>query len=147
MSYGNATDLTSYATARGVTLSGDADVLLTLAFDYLDSLEFIGQKAEEDQTKEWPRKEAYVDGVELDDNVIPQDIIDSQYAIAIAIDQGNDPAGKITPAIKGETVDVISVEYQDGVSNRTFDPRVFLKLKKYLTAGAGSTNNISVGRG
>jgi len=147
MSYGNATDLTSYATARGVTLSGDADVLLTLAFDYLDSLEFIGQKTEEDQTKEWPRKEAYVDGVELDDNVIPQDIIDSQYAIAIAIDQGNDPAGKITPAIKGETVDVISVEYQDGVSNRTFDPRVFLKLKKYLTAGAGSTNNISVGRG
>jgi len=147
MSYGNATDLTSYATARGVTLSGDADVLLTLAFDYLDSLEFIGEKAEEDQTKEWPRKEAYVDGVELDDSVIPQDIIDSQYAIAIAIDQGNDPAGKITPGIKGETVDVISVEYQDGVSNRTFDPRVFLKLKKYLAAGAGSTNNISVGRG
>ena len=147
MSYGNATDLTSYATARGVTLSGDEDVLLTLAFDYLESLEFIGQKAEEDQTKEWPRKNAYVDGVELDDTVIPQDIIDSQYAIAIAIDQGNDPAGKITSAIKSETVDTISVEYQDGVSNRTFDPRVFLKLKKYLAAGAGSTNNISVGRG
>jgi hypothetical protein len=88
-----------------------------------------------------------VNGYELDETVIPQDIVDSEFAIAIAIDQGNDPAGTITPAVKGETVDVISVEFQDGVSNRTFDPRVFLKLKKYLTAGAGSTNNISVGRG
>lgn len=147
MAYGTGTDLTSYATARGITLEQSTDVLLTLAHDYLDSLEFIGEKSEEDQTNEWPRKNAYVNGVKLDDQTIPQDIIDSEYAIAIAIDQGNDPAGIITPAIKGETVDVISVEYQDGVSNRTFDPRVFLKLKKYLAAGAGSTNNISVGRG
>jgi len=147
MSYGDASGLTAYATARGITLSGTESVLLTLAHDYLDSLEFIGQKTEDDQTNEWPRKNAYVNSVELDDQVIPQDIVDSEYAIAIAIDQGNDPAGQITPAIKGETVDVISVEYQDGVSNRTFDPRVFLKLKKYLVAGAGSTNNISVGRG
>jgi len=147
MAYGTGTDLTSYATARGITLEQSTNVLLTLAHDYLESLEFIGEKAEEDQTNEWPRKNAYVNGNELADDVIPQDIVDSEYAIAIAIDQGNDPAGNITPAIKGETVDVISVEYQDGVSNRTFDPRVFLKLKKYLAAGAGSTNNISVGRG
>lgn len=147
MAYGNTTDLTSYATARGVTLERDKDVLLTLAHDYLDSLEFIGEKADENQADEWPRKNAYVNGYELDETVIPQDIVDSEFAIAIAIDQGNDPAGTITPAVKGETVDVISVEFQDGVSNRTFDPRVFLKLKKYLTAGAGSTNNISVGRG
>lgn len=147
MSYGDASGLNAYATARGITLSGTEDVLLTLSHDYLESLSFIGQKTEDDQDNEWPRKNAYVNSVELDDQVIPQDIIDSEYAIAIAIDQGNDPAGIITPAIKGETVDVISVEYQDGVSNRTFDPRVYLKLKKYLTAGAGSTNNISVGRG
>jgi len=147
MAYGTGTDLTSYATARGVTLEQSTDILLTLAHDYLDSLSFIGKKTSDQQTQQWPRTNAIVDGVELDDTVVPQDIVDSEYAIAIAIDQGNDPSGVVTPPVKEEQVSTISVEYQDGVSNRSFDPRVYLKLKKYLNPGSASTNTISVGRG
>jgi len=146
MAYGDTTGLTSYATERGFTLEANADELLVLAHDYLEALEFIGEKASDTQSEQWPRKKAYVDGVELDDAVVPQGIIDAEYTIAIAIDQGNGPAAVITPAVKSESVDTISVEYQDGVSNRNFDPMIRLKLRKYVRTSSAATNVINVAR-
>lgn len=146
MSYGTTSGLTSYATDRGITLETNETQLLTLAHDYLEALEFIGQKNVDDQANQWPRKNAYVDGVELDNDVVPQAIIDAEYQIAISIDQGNSPFAVITPGIKSESVDTISVEYQDGVSNRTYDPMVNLKLRKYVIASSVSTNVVSVSR-
>lgn len=147
MAYGTPTGLNSYATERGITISGTASELLALAHDYIESLDYIGEKTQEDQSEQWPRKNAYVDGVELDDSVVPQGIIDSEYQVAIAIDQGNSPFATVTPGIKAERVDVLSVEYQDGASNRSFDPMVRLKLRKYLAGSSASTNIVNVSRG
>ena len=146
MAYGTDSDLTTYASERGITISGTASQLLTLAHDYIESLDYIGQKAEEDQADQWPRKNAYIDGYELDENTVPQGIIDAELQTAIAIDQGNSPFATVTPAIKSESVDVLSVEYQDGAGNRSFDPMVRLKLRKYLRGGTASTNMVSVSR-
>ena len=146
MAYGTDSDLTTYASERGITISGTASQLLTLAHDYIESLDYIGQKAEEDQVDQWPRKNAYIDGYELDENTVPQGIIDAELQTAIAIDQGNSPFATVTPAVKRESVDVLSVEYQDGASNRSFDPMVRLKLRKYLRGGTASTNMVSVSR-
>lgn len=146
MAYGTGSGLTDYASARGITLEQSTDILLTLAHDYIEALEYIGQITNEGQANQWPRKNAYIDGFELDDSEVPQDIIDAEYQTAIAIDQGNSPFATVTPSIKRESVDVLSVEYQDGASNRSFDPMVRLKLRKYLRGGTASTNMVSVSR-
>ncbi|MEX0469915.1 DnaT-like ssDNA-binding protein [Spiribacter sp. 390] len=147
MAYGTTPGLTTYASERGITISGTAAELLALAHDYIESLDYIGQKTVDDQAEQWPRKNAYVDGVELDDSVVPQGMIDAEYQVAIAIDQGNSPFATVTPGIKAERVDVLSVEYQDGASNRSFDPMVRLKLRKYLAGSSASTNIVTVSRG
>jgi len=147
MAYGTDSGLNSYASARGITLSGTESVLLTLAHDYIESLDYIGEKTQETQTDQWPRKDAIVDGEEIDKDTVPQDIIDAEFQTAIAIDQGNSPFATITPSIKSETVDTISVEFQDGAGNRSFDPMINLKLRKYLRGGTVGSGNIGVSRG
>ena len=147
MAYGTESGLNTYASERGITISGTASELLALAHDYIESLDYIGEKTQEDQSEQWPRKNAYVDGVELDNTVVPQGMIDAEYQVAIAIDQGNSPFATVTPGVKSESVDTISVEYQDGAGNRSFDPMVRLKLRKYLAgSGGASTNMVSVTR-
>jgi len=147
MAYGTDSDLTTYASNRGITISGTESVLLTLAHDYIESLDYIGEKTDEDQADQWPRKDAYVDGYEIDKDTVPQDVIDAEFQTAIAIDQGNSPFATITPRIKSETVDTISVEFQDGEGNRSFDPMINLKLRKYLRGGTVGSGNIGVSRG
>lgn len=147
MAYGTDSDLTTYASNRGITISGTESVLLTLAHDYIESLDYIGEKTQEDQADQWPRKDAYVDGVEIDKDTVPQDVIDAELQTAIAIDQGNSPFATITPSIKSETVDTISVEFQDGAGNRSFDPMIKLKLYRYLRGGSVGSGNIGVTRG
>jgi len=147
MAYGTDSGLNSYASARGITLSGTESVLLTLAHDYIESLDYIGEKTQETQTDQWPRKDAIVDGEEIDKDTVPQDVIDAEFQTAIAIDQGNSPFATITPSIKSETVDTISVEFQDGAGNRSFDPMINLKLRKYLRGGTVGSGNIGVSRG
>lgn len=146
MAYGTDSGLQTYASERGITISGTPSQLLTRAHDYLESLSFIGKKTQDDQESQWPRDGAYVDGVELDDSTVPQGIIDAEYTIALAIDRGNDPAATITPAIKAERVDVLSVEYQDGQGNRSIDPMIGLKLRKYIRPSSASANVIGVSR-
>jgi len=146
MAYGTDSGLTSYAAARGITLEQTNSILLTLAHDYIESLDYIGQITEEGQPDQWPRQNVYINGYELDETVVPQDIVDAEYQVAVAIDQGNSPFGTVTPGIKRESVDVLSVEYQDGASNRSFDPMVRLKLRKYLRGGTASTNMVGVSR-
>jgi len=146
MAYGTDSGLTNYAAARGITIEGTESVLLTLAHDYIESLDYIGEKTQETQTDQWPRKDAIVDGEEIDKDTVPQDIIDAEFQTAIAIDQGNSPFATITPSIKSETVDTISVEFQDGAGNRSFDPMINLKLRKYLRGGTVGSGNIGVSR-
>jgi len=147
MAYGTDSGLNNYASARGITLSGTESVLLTLAHDYIESLDYIGEKTQETQTDQWPRKDAIVDGEEIDKDTVPQDVIDAEFQTAIAIDQGNSPFATITPSIKSETVDTISIEFQDGAGNRSFDPMINLKLRKYLRGGTVGSGNIGVSRG
>lgn len=146
MAYGTDSGLQAYASDRGLTITGTPSHLLNRAHDYLEALDFIGQKNQDDQANQWPRKYAYVDGVLLDEDTVPQAIIDAEYTIALAIDAGNDPAAVITPAIKAERVDVLSIEYQDGQGNRSYDPMIGLKLRKYIRPSSASANVMQVGR-
>jgi len=148
MAYGTDTGLQNYATARGYTLEKTPSILLTLAHDYIESLRYIGAKTVATQPDQWPRKGVNIDGIDITSVTVPQDIIDAEYQLAIAIDNGNDPTAVITPAIKEEEIaNQVRVEYQDGQGNRSFDPKVLMKLRKYLVNGTVGIGNIGVIRG
>ncbi|MGL6149212.1 MAG: DnaT-like ssDNA-binding protein, partial [Plesiomonas sp.] len=55
--YATTEELIQYAAARGVTLSQAPEVLLTLALDYIESLEPLldGERVDPAQHYSWPR--------------------------------------------------------------------------------------------
>ncbi len=136
-SYISITDFTTYATARGVTLVTGAEQLLVRAMDYIESLQYIGTKVESDQPLQWPRTGVYIDGYAFPDDDIPQQLIDGQCQVAIAIDQGNDPLIDYAPAVKRKKVGPLELEYSVGASvtiNRKINNTLYKLLKN---GGAG----------
>lgn len=135
MSYGTDAGLTAYATARGVTLTGTAAVLLTKAHDYIESLSFIGTKATEAQAEQWPRYGVWVDGYYVDETAVPQAIIDAEYETAIGIDQGTDPLATVERAKIRVKVGEIETEYAPGGITQAINTRITAKLRKYIVGG------------
>jgi len=133
MAYSTGTALTIYATARGVTLTTDADVLLTRAHDYVDSSSFIGTKTDAAQDNEWPRTGAVFNGVEIGTTVIPDfsgggSVVKMELETAIAIDQGNDPLALVDNSIKKtvKKTDILSteIEYTDQGKESIVSPAI-----------------------
>lgn len=135
MPYATTTELTAYATARGVTLTTDLDVLLTKAHDYIETFDFIGIKTVSTQTDQWPRTNAMVDGVYLASNTVPQGIKDAEMVIAMSIDAGVDPLATIAPSVKREKIDVLEIEYKDSSASTTINPAISAALRKYIVGG------------
>jgi hypothetical protein len=144
-SYVSEADLTAYATARGVTLSGSTEQLLIQAMDYIESQQFLGKKLTQAQPLQWPRSGVYIDGYSVSSSTIPNELKTALMATAVSVDEGNSPLSISEQAVKREKVDVIEVEYQDGSSATTYDPRITASLKK-LTIGGGSMFNPVVTR-
>ena len=144
--YGNTTDLTAYATARGVTITGDLAVLLVNAHDYIESLSYDGSRTVSTQADSFPRTGLTVDGIDLDGATVPQRVIDAEYATAISIDAGVDPLATITPGVKREKVGSLEVEYQDGASSQSINRTINALLRPLLASGAGGSFRVSAGR-
>ncbi len=62
--------------------SSERDIALAQATDIIDRLNFLGEKTDENQTNQFPRK---------DDTVVPDDIKRASSAIALALLDGVDP--------------------------------------------------------
>ena len=144
-SYVTEAELTTYATARGVTLVLGAEQLLIAAMDYIEAQNFIGTKQTAAQGLQWPRTSVYIDGYYVESTTIPADLKNAEMATAIAIDEGNGPQNVLCPAVKKEKVDTIEVEYQDGAMSRSIDPKIGASLKKLIVSG-GSVHNFNVSR-
>jgi hypothetical protein len=133
MAYITGAELTTYATARGISLVGDPSVLVVLAHDYVDNSNFVGTKTDPLQANEWPRTNAYFKGVLIGDAVIPNyggggSVINMEFETAITIDQGNDPLAVVDNSIK-KTIDKIGpiteeVEYIDQGKEAVVSQRV-----------------------
>ena len=142
-SYVSEADLTTYATDRGVTLSTSTAVLLILAMDYVESLDFIGYQYTEDQALSWPRTEAKKDGIYwYDSNEIPQKLIDGLCEVALAIDAGNSPADNLERATKREKVGDLEVEYMDSANSSVIVRKINNKLKDLLVNGLAGASFI-----
>jgi len=86
-SYAAHTDLATYATLRGVTLTAveaDREALLLKAMDALYGRPWKGDRVTTTQELEWPRTGVYRDGQLLAYNEIPRELFYGQLALAIA---------------------------------------------------------------
>jgi hypothetical protein len=139
-SYIDEAELIAYALARGVTITEpDATVLLIKSMDYLESQSFIGVKTSTTQALQWPRTGAYIDGVLVDPDTVPQEVKDAESVIAMSIQAGYDPLATYGPAVKSEKVDVIQITYKDSSSTTDYNPNITRALSKITTGfGAGS---------
>ncbi len=136
-SYVSTTDFTTYATARGITLTSGAETLLVQAMDYIESLSYIGVKYTSTQGLQWPRSGVYIDGYLFAYNDIPQELINAQMQVAMAIDVGNGPLVTIARATKRERVGELEVEYSDGANSVAIVRTINAMLWKLLAGGAG----------
>lgn len=134
MAYATATELTAYATARGYTLIGDLDVLLTKANDWIEAQNYQGYAVGDTA---FPRDFVYVNGALIPSDTVPQAIKNAEMAMAIELDKGNDPAATSGRSTKREKIGDLEVEYMDNaVAQSTFNPPMAL-IKPYLTSGTG----------
>lgn len=133
-SYVTTSELTSYATARGITIpDADREKYLVLAMDYLESLNFIGVVANEDQSLSWPRAYGYTDEYLIASDSIPTLLKEGQMEIAIAIFQGNSPLAVAERAVKRERVyGAVEIEYMDNAASRTVARTINIKLSRLL---------------
>lgn len=143
--YNEDTDLTAYATARGVTLSGDPAVLLTRALDWLELQPFSGAKTDHLQALQWPR--TGVAGVA--DDEVPDNIKTAQLVAAMIYDAGGDPLAAIGPRVTQETVfGAVSVSYSDNGPLTTLYPQLQMLLRGLVggNSSVSSANQFVVGR-
>lgn len=121
--YATSAELTTYATARGITIAGTPDVLLIQAMDYIATLEdrWQGSRTLSTQPLAWPRTGVYVYGTLIADDAIPQSLKDAQMRLALDADAGTVllptvPVGGQGSVIR-EKVDVVEVQYAEGYNN------------------------------
>jgi hypothetical protein len=134
MAYATTVELTAYATARGYTLMGDLDVLLTKANDWIETQNYKGVAIGETA---WPRDGVYVGGVWIPDDSVPTAIKNAEMAMAIEIDKGNEPLSTLGRATKREKVGELEVEYMDSASNSSTFSAPMALIKPYLTSSTG----------
>lgn len=143
MPYNTNQELSDYAAARGITLTGNLSVLLQLAHDFIEVQSYRGQRADTEQTESFPRSGLIVDGVQIKNDVIPAQIKAAECEAAIVIDGGNDLLPVLESQVKREKVDVIEIEYQDAARSQNYYQKVMRLLNPFL---ASSGNSVSVTR-
>lgn len=132
-SYGTTADLATYATARGITISsGKDEEYMIRSMDVIEFLPLPGIKSTETQPLQWPRKNVWLDGYELDNDEIPQLLIDVQFEGAIAINEGYDPIRLITRVTKSLKAGPISKEYASNSPSRDIYQPFYNKVQRLL---------------
>lgn len=136
--YATTEELIQYAAARGVTLSQAPEVLLTLALDYIESLEpkMDGERADQAQPYSWPR--TITAGV-------PLAIKQAQMVAAMTADDGTVlmpvTAG---PQIIREKVGPLETEYSEGVSGTVSIPQIDGLIAPFLRNSGFFLNMVRV---
>jgi hypothetical protein len=115
-SYVSVADFQAYASARGITISGDPEELLIKSMDYIESLVFKGEKFTRNQPLQWPRWDVVIDNFLVTVHSIPPHLVKGQIEVALAIDRGIDPISDIPRVKDSVSVGSISVTYQKNMA-------------------------------
>lgn len=135
-SYISVSELTSYALARGVTLTTDAEQLIVKSMDYIESLNYLGYKSDSTQSLQWPRGNVYIDTYYVAIDSIPKLLKDAQMAVCLELEAGINQLSTIERETLSETVGPISVTYKTGSATK-ISRSISAQLKKLLSSNSG----------
>jgi len=136
-SYATEAELTTYATDRGITLTGAPDVLLIKAMDWLEVQPFSGSKTDHTQDLQFPRN---------GETTVPAAIKTAQMVAAVLIDSGEDLLAPQGRRVLSESVaGAVSVSYSDTGRQSTYYPQLAALLRPYLGSAGGSTFEVRRG--
>lgn len=143
-SYVSLAEYREWANARGIS-SSDSDAILERqvlrAMDYFEQLNFIGNKANENQPLQWPRTEALIDGYYADATEIPPQVKRALYeAIKVEADGYSNLNIQDRRTIR-EKIGDIEIQYADNSENRTITPALTSALSK-LVMGPTSVSRV-----
>lgn len=123
MSYATPTELTDYAAARGITLSGDPQQLLTRSQDYLDAQKLVVP------------------------DPVPADLVTASIVGAILINGGADLLAPVGQRVLEETVSgVVSVKYSDQGRATAAYPQLEALIAPYRPVSTAGFMQIGVTR-
>lgn len=134
-SYVTTDEYRTWANNRGLDVEANSllERSILRAMDYFEQLQFIGNKANENQPLQWPRTEALIDGYYADATEIPAPVKTALYeAIKVEIDGYSELNNLDRRTIK-EKIGDIEVQYASNSENRTATPALTHALKKILS--------------
>ena len=131
-SYVSVADFVSWADSRGITYPAlpELEQKILRAMDFIESLNFIGQKHEETQSLQWPRDYVLIDGYSVESNEIPKEVKSAVYE-AVKLEIDND--SKLTPTERetlSESIGDISVTYSSSAGMSRQTPALTKALRK-----------------
>ncbi|MDN0096565.1 DnaT-like ssDNA-binding protein [Yersinia rohdei] len=111
-SYASLEDLVAFALARVIQLPTETDPLLIKAMDYLNGLNWYGNRTKLTQPLPWPRSGITFDGFSYPSTSIPRQLITAQCMLAVEAIDGELLGSNREAAIKSEAVSgAVSVTY------------------------------------
>ena len=119
-------------------LGSAQDGWLILATDRLEQEKYQGERTDDDQALSFPRVDVVVDGIEVDNDVIPPEIKRAQMKYALILSGEDNPlANTGLEGFRRLKVDVIDMEPVEGykAGNLPFD--VQREIQPLLAGGSG----------
>lgn len=132
--YVTLAEFKAWADDRGITYGTDAAVTQQIyrAMDYFERLQFIGNKANENQPLQWPRTEALIDGYYADATEIPAPVKLAVYEAIVVEAAGNSELEVQDRRTLKEKIGDIEVQYADNSENRKITPALQYALNKIV---------------
>lgn len=143
-SYISEADFATYASDRGITVTGTASQLLYQAMDYIEQQPYKGYKYTDAQALQWPRGGVWIDGYYVEVTTIPTLLQDALCEVALGIDAGNNPLATQDRLTKREKVGDIEVEYSDASRAAAYLVAAETKLQKLLKVGSGGISAVAI---
>lgn len=102
------------------------------AMSYFESLDFIGEKATEDQALQWPRSRVRIDGYGFENTEVPNEVLVAIYEIAYGYEQGYGIDAPVSRETLKEKVNGVEVTYKNSSASRTLLPAASQALRKLV---------------
>jgi len=133
-SYVTLAEFKAWADKRGVTYGTDSAVTQQIyrAMDYIEGLNFIGEKSDENQALQWPRDQVVIDGYYIDSDEMPNEL---KVAVYESIKAELDGDSRMTASDRrtiSEKVGDLQVTYANNADVKRSIPAVTRALRKLI---------------
>lgn len=133
-SYVTLAEFKAWADKRGISYGTDEAVTQQIyrAMDYIESLDFIGEKSDENQSLQWPRDQVIIDGYYIDSDEMPPEL---KVAVYESIKAEIDGDSRMTASERrtiSEKVGELQVTYANNADVKRSIPAVHKALRKLI---------------